>query len=156
MSQTSAKKSFPLSLGLSFGHGSCSSHAGRCIAGATCRRGPLSFAQCSAQCEHLHVISHEPASQLTEPVSAVNRARENALCASGQGSVLAGEDGITHWSCPILSSPQHCLPIFMRGLKWGWRQRREDTEEWGGLFSSWCEQYNICSPAWQLDQSEMM
>lgn len=86
-------------------------NVGRFVNGASCTRGSLfSFSQCSTQCEHLHVTTHEPASQLTELVSAVNRTWENVLCASGQNLALAGVDGITHWS-PILSSPQSCLPI---------------------------------------------
>lgn len=69
---------FLLPLGLSCGHSSCSSNAIRCITGATCRRGSLSsFSQCPAQCEHLHVTSHEPATQLIELVFAVNRDWEN-------------------------------------------------------------------------------
>lgn len=59
---------------------------------ATCTRGSLSsFSQCSTQCEHLRGTSHEPASQLTEPVSAVNRAGRT-LCRLRSGLSL-GEGG---------------------------------------------------------------
>lgn len=99
------------------------------MTGATGTKGSLSSSsQCSTQCEHLHVTSHEPATQLTEPVSAVNRPREKALWASSQGLALARKDDITHWSS-ILSSPRRCLPIFTRGLKWAFRGRQENTEE---------------------------
>lgn len=134
---TAAKTSFPSAPGLSFGHGLCPPNAGRFVPGATCTRGPLSsFSQCSAQCEHLHVTSHEPASQLTEPVSAVNRARENTLCASGQSSALAGDDGITHWGPLPLLSPM--LPIFTRAMTLGTEGEAGGHRGGGCLFSSLC------------------
>lgn len=106
-------------MGLSFGHSFCSSNAGRWVTGATCRKGSLSsFSQCPAQCEYLHVTSHEPASQLIELVSAVNRAEQNAPCTSGRGSALAGEDGITHLE-PHPRLPPTLCAHFHRGTKMG-------------------------------------
>lgn len=104
-------RNLPVPLGFLLVMAFAPQNVGRFVNGASCTRGSLfSFSQCSTQCEHLHVTTHEPASQLTELVSAVNRTWENVLCASGQNLALAGVDGITHWS-PILSSPQSCLPI---------------------------------------------
>lgn len=104
-------RNLPVPLGFLLVMAFAPQNVGRFVNGASCTRGSLfSFSQCSTQCEHLHITTHEPASQLTELVSAVNRTWENVLCASGQNLALAGVDGITHWS-PILSSPQSCLPI---------------------------------------------
>ena len=106
-------------MGLSFGHSFCSSNAGRWVTGATRRRGSLSaFSQCPAQCEYLHVTSHEPASQLIELVSAVNRAGQDTPCASGWGSALAGEDGITHLE-PHPHLPPTLFAHFHQGTEMG-------------------------------------
>lgn len=81
------------------------------------------FFQCSAQWEHLHVTSHGQArSADTAHVLCKQGPGERSVCLQSGAPWLGlgGEKGITHWTP---SSPQHCLPIFTRGLKGGWGRR---------------------------------
>jgi hypothetical protein len=109
------QETFPLTFGISFGH-FCPYNAGRVFTGATCRGGPLSsFSQCSLSSVRTS-SRHQPLSW--QPVSSVNTAPEDTLCAS-LGPKAQPWQGEGHYSWnPILSPTM--FAHFHQGAHRGW------------------------------------